>query len=182
MNEEPTPSFEGENENTNDDLDDQSEFEEINVELDPYYDPNYPHLTKWTGDHPRTQEAYMKTLLAKFVMVGDLKVKVPMGFRTKLTPSLDKPAANMTLYRQMIGSLMYLTASRLEIMISICYCARFQANPHEHNMTVVKNIFRYLKRTSSLGIWYPSSSGFFVQEFCNVDLGGCDLDRKSTTG
>ena len=65
------------------------------------------------------------TLLAKFGMMGDSKVKVPMAFGTKLTPSLEKPAADVMLYRQMIGSLMYLTASRPEFMFSVCYYARF---------------------------------------------------------
>ena len=91
------------------------------------------------------QEAYTKTLLAKFGMMGDSKVKVSMTFGTKLTPSLEKPAANMTLYRQMIGSLMYLIASKPDIMFSICYCARFQANPREPHLQAVKNIFRCLK-------------------------------------
>ncbi|KAL7597761.1 hypothetical protein Lser_V15G21859 [Lactuca serriola] len=112
----------------------------------------------------------------------DSKVKVPMAFGTKLTPSLEKPTADMTLYRQMIGSLMYLIAIRPNIMFSVCYCARFQANPHETHMLAVKNIFFYLKRTSSLGLWYPTNSGFFVQALSDADLGGCGLDRKSTTG
>ncbi|XP_023746942.1 secreted RxLR effector protein 161-like [Lactuca sativa] len=114
--------------------------------------------------------------------MGESKVKVPMAFGTNLPPSLEKPAADMTLYRQMIGSLMHLRASRPYIMFSICYCARFQANPCEPHMMAVKNIFRYLKRTSSLGLWYTAKSGFFVQAFSDVDLGGCSLDRKSTTG
>ena len=104
------------------------------------------------------QEAYTKTLLAKFGMVGDSKTKVPMTFGTKLTPSLDKPVADMTIYRQMIETLMYLTASRPDIMFPVCYCARFQNNQREPHMVAVKNIFRYLKRMSSLGIWYPANS------------------------
>ena len=88
----------------------------------------------------------------------------------------------MTLYHQMIGSLMYLTASRPDIMFSICYCARFQANPYKPRMIAVKNIFRYLKRASSLGIWYQCSLGFFVPTFSDADLKGCGLDCKSTTG
>ena len=77
---------------------------------------------------------------------------------------------------------MYLTASRPDIMFYVCYCARFQANPREPHMLAVKNILRYLKRTTSLGLWYPSNSGFFVQAYSDADLGGCGLDRKSTTG
>ncbi|XP_052627587.1 uncharacterized mitochondrial protein AtMg00820-like [Lactuca sativa] len=92
------------------------------------------------------QEAYTKTLLAKFRMVGDSKVKIPMAFGMKLTPSL------------------------------------FHANPCELHMVAVKNIFRYLKRTTSLGIWYLSNSGFYVQAYFDTDLGGCGLDWKSTSG
>ena len=77
---------------------------------------------------------------------------------------------------------MYLTSRRLDIMFVVCYCARFQANPREPHMNVVKNILRYLKRTTSLRIWYPSNLGFFVQAYSDADLGGCCRDRKSTTG
>ena len=115
-------------------------------------------------------------------MMGDSRMKLPIAFRTKLTPSLEKPVPDMTLYRQMIGSLMYLTASRPDIMFSVCYCVRLQENPHGPHMVVVKNIFRYLKRTSSLGICYPMKSWFFVQAFFDADLGGSSLDRKNTTG
>ncbi|KAI3524143.1 hypothetical protein L1887_02795 [Cichorium endivia] len=128
------------------------------------------------------QEDFTKTLLAKFGMVGDLKVKVPMVFGSKLTPSLYKPTTDITLYRQMIGSLLCLTSSRPDIMFDVCYCARYQANPREPHMVAVKNIFRYLKRTTSLGLWYSSGSGFFVQAFSDADLGGCGVDRKSTSG
>ncbi|XP_052619574.1 secreted RxLR effector protein 161-like [Lactuca sativa] len=105
-----------------------------------------------------------------------------MAFGTKLTPSLEKPAVDVNLYRQMIGSLMYLTASRPDIMFSVYYCARFQANPREPHMIAVTNIFWYLKRTSSPGLWYPAKSDFFVLAFFDAHLGGCGLDRKSTTG
>nr|KAJ0216304.1 hypothetical protein LSAT_V11C300142670 [Lactuca sativa] len=96
------------------------------------------------------QEAYTKTLLAKFGMLGESKVKVPMAFGTKLTPSLEKPAIDITLYRQMIGSLMYLTSIRPDIMFSVCYCAWFQANPREPHMLAVKNIFR--SRHDGIGV------------------------------
>ena len=104
-----------------------------------------------------------------------------MAFETKLTPSLDKQAADITLYRQMIRSLLYLTSSHLDIMFDVCYCSRFQVNPREPHMLGVKNILQYLKRTNSLGLWCPSNSGFFVQDYSNADLGGCHLDRKSTS-
>ncbi|KAL7604361.1 hypothetical protein Lser_V15G20218 [Lactuca serriola] len=128
------------------------------------------------------QEAYTNILLAKFRMVGDSKVKVPMAFGMKLTPSLDKSKTYITLYRQMIGSLMYLTSSFPDIMFAFSYCARFQLNPREPHMIAVKNIFRYLKRTTFLGIWYPSKSRFFMQAYSDADLDGCGLDRKRISG
>ncbi|KAI3780094.1 hypothetical protein L2E82_09981 [Cichorium intybus] len=140
---------------------------------------NIRQSSEWTFIN---QEAYTKSLLEIFGMMGDSKVKVLMVFGTKLTPSLEKPTTDITLYRQMIGSLLYLTSSRLDIMFVVCYCARYHANPIEPHFTVVKNIFRYLKRTTSLELWYLSGSVFFVQAFSDADLGGCGLDRKSTSG
>ena len=84
---------------------------------------------------------------------------------TRLTPSLDTHAVDLTLYRSMIGSLLYLTASRPDIMFSVYNYARYQGNPREPHLTAVKNIFRYLKGTISLGLWYPLKSGFFIQAF-----------------
>ena len=111
-------------------------------------------------------------------MTGGSKAKVPMVFGTKLKPSLDETAADQTLYRGMIGSLLYLTSSRLDIMFDVCYCARYQSNPRTSHMTAVKNIFRYLQNTTSLGIWYPANTGFFVQAFTDSDLRGCNLGSR----
>ncbi|GKC25584.1 hypothetical protein Tco_1027734 [Tanacetum coccineum] len=74
----------------------------------------------------------------------------------KLGPDLNGKAVNEIQYRGMIGSLMYLTASRLDIQFSTCLCVRYQANPKESHLIVVKRIFRYLKGTPSLSLWYPS--------------------------
>ena len=115
-------------------------------------------------------------------MTNSTKLRVPMAVGTKLTPSLDTPAVDLTLFRSIIGSLLYLTASRPDIMFSVCNCARYQANPREPHLTAVKNIFRYLKETVSLGLWYLSKSGFFIQAFLDSYLDGCTLDRKSTSG
>ncbi|XP_052621688.1 uncharacterized mitochondrial protein AtMg00810-like [Lactuca sativa] len=105
-----------------------------------------------------------------------------MTVGTRLTPSLDKPAVDLTFYRSMIDSLLYLTASRPDIMFPVYNCARCQANPREPHLTAVKNIFRYLKGTILFGLWYPSKSGFFIQALLDFDLVGCNLDRKSTSG
>ncbi|GKC83017.1 hypothetical protein Tco_1138734, partial [Tanacetum coccineum] len=85
-------------------------------------------------------------------------------------------------YRSMIGSLMYLTSSRPDIMFATCMCARYQENPNEHHVSAVKRIFRYLKGTINLGLWYPKDSGFDLTAYSDADHAGCHLDRKSTSG
>jgi hypothetical protein len=86
------------------------------------------------------------------------------------------------LYRSMIGSLLYLCASRLDIMLSVCMCARFQANPKEVHLRAVKRIMRYLVYTPKFGIWYPKGSTFDLIGYFDVDYAGCKIDRKSTSG
>ena len=82
----------------------------------------------------------------------------------------------------MIGSLLYLTASRPDIMFSVCMCARFQSNPRETHICAVKRIFRYLSGTINLGLWYPKGAAFNLISYSDADFGGCRLDRKSTSG
>ncbi|GJT24656.1 putative ribonuclease H-like domain-containing protein [Tanacetum coccineum] len=83
--------------------------------------------------------------------------------------------------RSMIGSLMYLTASRPDIMFAVCACARFQVTPKASHLNAVKRIFRYLKHQPKLGLWYPRDSPFELEAFSDSDYGGASLDRKSTT-
>nr|GFB47632.1 hypothetical protein [Tanacetum cinerariifolium] len=85
------------------------------------------------------------------------------------------------LYRSMIGSLMYLTASRPDIMFAICACARHQVTPKECHLHAVKRIFRYLKGHPKLRVWYPKASPFDLVAFSDSDYGGAFKDRKSTT-
>jgi hypothetical protein len=77
---------------------------------------------------------------------------------------------------------MYLTASRPDIMFAVCYCARYQSNPRESHKIVVKRIFRYLKGTPQLGLWYPRNEDFEFIAYSDSDHGDCKLDRKSVTG
>ncbi|GJV74837.1 putative ribonuclease H-like domain-containing protein [Tanacetum coccineum] len=85
-------------------------------------------------------------------------------------------------YRSMIGSLLYLTASRPDIMFAVCACARFQVTPKASHLYAVKRIFRYLKHQPKLGLWYPRDSPFELEAFSDSDYAGASLDRKSTTG
>ncbi|GJT19614.1 putative ribonuclease H-like domain-containing protein [Tanacetum coccineum] len=86
------------------------------------------------------------------------------------------------LYRSMIGSLMYLTASRPDIMFAVCACSRFQVTPKTSHLSDVKRIFRYLKGKPKLGLWYPRVSSFDLEAYSDSDYAGANLDRKSTTG
>ena len=82
----------------------------------------------------------------------------------------------------MIGSLLYLTASRPNIMFATSMCARYRANPKESYLQAVKRIFRYLKHTPQLGLWYPRDSPFELIGYTDSDHAGCAIDRKSTSG
>nr|GFA94336.1 retrovirus-related Pol polyprotein from transposon TNT 1-94 [Tanacetum cinerariifolium] len=102
--------------------------------------------------------------------------------QSKLKLDLVGKPVNHTDNRSMIGSLMYVTSSRPDIMFATCMCARYQANPNEHHVSAVKRIFRYLKGTINLGLWYPKDSGFNLTAYSDADHTGCHLDRKSTSG
>ncbi|GKC33464.1 hypothetical protein Tco_1040758 [Tanacetum coccineum] len=85
-------------------------------------------------------------------------------------------------YRSMVGVLMYSTASRPDIVHATCYCARYQARPTEKHLKEVKRIFRYLKNTINIGLWYPKDTGFELTAFSDLDHAGCLDSRKSTSG
>ena len=128
------------------------------------------------------QSKYVKDLLRRFNMQECSTAKTPMATATKLDADKQGKSVDQTSYRGMIGSLLYLTASRPDIMFSTCLCARFQADPKESYMVAVKRIFRYLKGTPNLGVWYPKDSGFQLVGYSDSDYAGCKIDRKSTTG
>jgi hypothetical protein len=89
---------------------------------------------------------------------------------------------DQTLYRFMIDSLMYLTASRPDIMFSVCMCAQFLANPKKAHLSTVKRIIKYLKHTPSVGLWYHKGATFELIGYSDSDYAGCKIDRKSTSG
>ncbi|GJX27209.1 hypothetical protein Tco_0233505 [Tanacetum coccineum] len=94
----------------------------------------------------------------------------------------DGKEVDVHMYRSMIGSLMYLTSSRPDIMFAVCACARYQVNPKVSHLHAVKRIFRYLKGQPKLGLWYPKDSLFDLVAYTDSDYAGTSLDRKSTTG
>ncbi|KAJ9542492.1 hypothetical protein OSB04_028998 [Centaurea solstitialis] len=128
------------------------------------------------------QSKYIGDLLKRFHMDTSSVAKTPMASGTLIGADPKGKPVDQKSYRAIIGSLLYLTASRPDIMFATCFCARFQANPKESHMMAVKRILRYLKGTPNRGLWYPKESGFELVAFSDADHGGCQLDRKSTLG
>ncbi|KAI3669278.1 hypothetical protein L6452_40506 [Arctium lappa] len=104
-----------------------------------------------------------------------------MAPKTKTGADLSGKAVDVRTYKGMIGSLMYLMASSPDIMFFTCLCVRYQASPKESHLSAVKRIFRYLKGTADLGLWYPKDTGFELTAFSDAYHAGCMLDRKSTS-
>ncbi|GKA28215.1 putative ribonuclease H-like domain-containing protein [Tanacetum coccineum] len=113
---------------------------------------------------------------------GIFITSTPMETQKPLLKDVDSEEVDVHLYRSMIGSLMYLTSSRPDIMFAVCAYARYQVNPKVSHLHAVKRIFRYLKGQPKLGLWYPKDSPFDLVAYTNSDYAGASLDRKSTTG
>ncbi|GKB71509.1 putative ribonuclease H-like domain-containing protein [Tanacetum coccineum] len=129
-----------------------------------------------------SQDKYVADMLKKFDL-GSVKTAInPMETKMALTKDEEANEVDVHLYRSMIGSLMYLTASRPDIMFSVCACSRFQVTPKTSHLNTVKRIFKYLKGKPNLGLWYPRESSFDLEAFSDSDYDGSNLDRKSTTG
>ncbi|GJR33127.1 putative ribonuclease H-like domain-containing protein [Tanacetum coccineum] len=129
-----------------------------------------------------SQDKYVAEILKKFDLVNVKTAITPMETKVALTKDEEAVDVDVHLYRSMIGSLMYLTASRPDIMYAVCVCSRFQVTPKTSHLNAVKRIFKYLKGKPNLGLWYPRESPFDLEAFSDSDYGGSNLDRKSTTG
>ncbi|GJX98985.1 putative ribonuclease H-like domain-containing protein [Tanacetum coccineum] len=129
-----------------------------------------------------SQDKYVGEILKKFGFSSVRTTSTPMETNKALTKDEDGEDVDVHLYRSMIGSLMYLTSSRPDIMFSVCACSRFQVQPKVSHLNAVKRIFRYLKGRPNLGLWYPKDSPFILEAFSDSDYAGASLDRKSTTG
>ncbi|GJZ36919.1 retrovirus-related pol polyprotein from transposon TNT 1-94 [Tanacetum coccineum] len=109
-------------------------------------------------------------------------IGTPLATKPKLDADLSGTPVDQTKYRSMIGSLTYLTSSRPDLVQAVCYCARYQARPTEKHLKEVKRIFRYLKGTINMGLWYPKDSCFELVTFSDAGHVGCINTRKSTFG
>ena len=112
----------------------------------------------------------MRDILKRFKMEEVSTYDTPIQVNHKLSPDTENDkCVDPYVHRAMIGSLMYLTASRPDIMFPVCLCARFQSNPKESHMKAMKRIFRYLKGQPKLGLWYPRASGFEFVAYTDSD-------------
>nr|ABF97883.1 retrotransposon protein, putative, unclassified [Oryza sativa Japonica Group] len=128
-----------------------------------------------------SQTKYIKDLLKRFGLEDAKPTKTPMATNRHLDLDEGGKPVDLKLYCSMIGSLLYLTASRPDIMFSVYMCARFQATPKECHLVAVKRIPRYLKHSSTIGLWYPKCAKFKLVGYFDSDYAGCKVDRKSTS-
>ncbi|GJW08446.1 retrovirus-related pol polyprotein from transposon TNT 1-94 [Tanacetum coccineum] len=145
--------------------------------------------TKWVSVQQKkkgifiSQDKYVHEILKKFNYTDVKSASTPTDLERPLVKDADADDVDEHLYRSMIGSLMYLTASRPDIMFAVCACARFQVSPKTSHLLAVKRIFRYLKGKPSLGLWYSKDSPLELVAYTDSDYAGATLDRirKSTT-
>ncbi|GKC22552.1 putative ribonuclease H-like domain-containing protein [Tanacetum coccineum] len=129
-----------------------------------------------------SQDKYVDEILKKFGFSTMKTASTPMETSKPLLKDAEAEDVDVHLYRSMIGSLMYLTALRPDIMFAVCACARFQVTPKVSHLHAVKRIFRYLKGQPKLGLWYPKDLAFDLEAYTDSDYASASLDRKSTTG
>ncbi|GKB23491.1 putative ribonuclease H-like domain-containing protein, partial [Tanacetum coccineum] len=129
-----------------------------------------------------SQDKYVYDILKKFDFSSVKTASTPMETHKPLSKDTTGTDVDVHLYRSMIGSLMYLTSSRTDIMFVVCACSRFQVQPKASHMHAVKRIFRYLKGQPTLGLWYPKDSPMDLIAYSDSDYAGASIDRKSTTG
>lgn len=129
-----------------------------------------------------SQSKYAKNLVKMFGLESASFVRTPMSPNVKLTVDLLGKSVDSSLYGSMIGSLLYLTASRLNINYSVGVCARYQANPKESHMIALKRIIKYVKTIADFGVWYNKDTNDVLVGYFHVDWAGNADDRKSTLG
>jgi hypothetical protein len=129
-----------------------------------------------------SQTKYTQDILKKFGMKNAKPAKMPMGTDGHLYPNIGGKSIDQKVYRSIIGSLLYLCASRSDIMLSVCLCARFQYDPKECHLVAMKRILRYLVHTPYIGLLYPKGSTFDLIGYSDYDYVECKVDRKSTSG
>jgi hypothetical protein len=124
-----------------------------------------------------SQTKYIREMLKRFGMEDCKPVITPMQTSCKLRKDGDLKSTDQRQYRSMIGSLLYVTASRPDVMQTVGQVARFQAAPKELHVLAVKRIFRYLKGTKEFGLWYPKGKDLLLIAYTDADWAGCIDDQ-----
>ncbi|GJW78321.1 uncharacterized mitochondrial protein-like protein [Tanacetum coccineum] len=127
-----------------------------------------------------SQDKYVAKILKKFEFATVKTARTPMDPNNALIKDEEGEDVDVHVYRSMIGSLMYLTTFRPDIIFVFCACAQFKVTPKTSHLYVVKRIFRYLKGQPKLGLWYPKDSPFDMEAFSDSNYARASLDRKST--
>ncbi|GJX71168.1 retrovirus-related pol polyprotein from transposon TNT 1-94 [Tanacetum coccineum] len=128
------------------------------------------------------QSKYALEIIKKYGMLSGDPVDTPMVDKTKLDADLQRKPVDPTHYRGMIGSFMYLTSSRPNLVFAVCMCAWYQAQPAKRHLHAVKQIFRYLKGTINIGLWYSKDTGIALTAYADADHAGCQDYRRGIFG
>jgi hypothetical protein len=129
-----------------------------------------------------SQGKYLREMLKRFQMEDSKPVGTPMVAGCKLSKDDDSPDVDQSSYRSMIGSLLYITASRPDIMHVVGMVGRYQVAPKQSHLQAVKRIFGYLKETMTCGLWYPRNQSLQLTAYSDADWANCVDERKSTSG
>ena len=128
------------------------------------------------------QAKYARNLVKRFGLDNAAHAKTPMAANAKLTNDSSSESVDVTLYRSMIGCMLYLTANRPDIAFSVGVCSRFQSNSKVSHLNVVKRIIKYVGETCDYRLFYSKESNLSLAGFSDSDWAGNADDRKSTTG
>ncbi|GKB11565.1 retrovirus-related pol polyprotein from transposon TNT 1-94 [Tanacetum coccineum] len=141
----------------------------------------YDELSNFLISKGFTKAKYALEIPEKHGMEKCDSIGTPLAVKLKLDADLSGLPVDQTQYCSMIWALLYLTFSRPDIVQAVCYCARYQARPTEKHLKEVKRIFRYLKGTINMGLWYSKDSGIRLTAFLDANHAGCLDIRKSTS-
>ncbi|GJU26119.1 putative ribonuclease H-like domain-containing protein [Tanacetum coccineum] len=128
------------------------------------------------------QISFFLEILKKFNLLNSDPVDTPMVKRTKLDEDLSGNPVDQNRYRGIVGCLMYLTASRPDLVFAVCMCSRYQSKPTKKHLEAVKRIFRYIQGTINMGLWYPKDTAMALRAYTDADHAGCQDTRRSTSG
>jgi hypothetical protein len=150
------------------------------MNLKCHYLENYPSF--WDFRYVKATSNYIGEMINRFVMEDCKPVITPMQTSCKLSKDDDSKSIYQRQYRSMIGSLLFVTASRLDVMQAVGQVARFQGAPKESHVLAVKTIFIYLKGTKEFGLWDPKGKDISLIAYTDAYWAGCIDYRLSTSG